>query len=216
MIYMIILAFSLSIDAIGIGLSYGIRGIKIPLTAGGVIGIISFFVIFCSMVFGKFLCNFITEDMGEITGTIILLAIGIWIIFQSIKRQNTPMKKEKTLNFIIKPLGITIKIIRTPESCDLNKSSIIEPFEAIYLGAALSFDSIGVGITSSTFGFDKFIFSLMVCMFQIILLNLGTLFGKKINKIKYLDKISNILSGGILISIAMTKLFLKMVDCIMK
>jgi len=209
---MLILAFSLSIDAIGIGLSYGIRGIKISLAACGVISIISFFVVFSSMAFGKFLCNFITDDIGEIVGTIILLIIGTWIIFQSTKKQNKSIKKEKTFNFIIKPLGITIKIIRTPESCDLNKSSIIEPFEAVYLGAALSFDSIGVGITSSALGFDKFIFSLMVCIFQILLLNLGTIFGKKINKLKYLNKISNILSGGILIGIAITKLFFKILN----
>lgn len=209
MIYMLVLAFSLSIDAIGIGLSYGIRKIKIPFSAECVIGAVSFLVIYVSMAFGKFLCGLITENAGEIIGAVILFAIGIWIISQSLKEQKEQTIKEKTFNFIIKPLGITVKIMRTPESCDLNKSNTIEPFEAIYLGAALSFDSIGVGITSSAFGFNKLIFSLLVCLFQIVLLNFGTMIGKKFNKIKYINKISTVLSGAILIGIASFKIFIE-------
>lgn len=178
MFYMLMLAFSLSIDAAGIGLSYGIRGIKIPISAEAVIGGISFLVIFASMAFGEILCGFISEDAGEIIGAIILLIIGIWIVLQGTNKKEFN-NKDKVFNFMIKPLGITIKIIRTPECCDLNKSFIIEPFEAIYLGTALSFDSIGAGITASAFGFNKFLFSLLVCLFQILLLNSGAFFGKK-------------------------------------
>lgn len=99
------------------------------------------------------------------------------------------------------------KILWYPELCDFNKSSVIEPIEAIYLGTALSIDSIGVGITSSIFNFNEFIFSMLVCLFQIFLLSAGMFFGEKINKIKYVDKISGFFSGMILVAAAAVKFF---------
>ncbi len=211
MIGMAVLAFSLSIDAVGIGLSYGIRNIKIPLPASTIIGAVSFFIISLSMLLGKSLCSLFSNYFGEIIGTIILFIMGVWIVFQGLKKQKQKtVKKEKTVfSFIIKSMGITIKIIRTPELCDLNKSSIIEPSEALYLGMALSFDSIGVGITSSALGFNGIIFPVFVCIFQIIFLNLGFLFGKKATKIEYIDKISPVLSGGILMGMAVLKFVLQ-------
>ncbi len=207
MIGMAVLAFSLNIDAIGIGLSYGIRNIKIPPIASTIIGGISFLIITLSMLLGKSLCSLFSSNFGEILGTIILFIIGIWIVFQGLKKQKqkTPKKEKTVFNLIIKSMGITIKIIRTPELCDLNKSSIIEPFEALYLGTALSFDSVGIGITSSALGFNGIIFPFFVCIFQIIFLNLGFVFGKKATKIEYIDKISPVLSGGILMGMAVIK-----------
>jgi len=206
---MIIMAFSLSIDAVGIGISYGIRGIKISSFAKLVICTISFLIILISMLLGNILYSLVSERTGQIIGSSILFIMGLWIILQGIRNKEEKMrtKEEKTLHFIIKPLGISIKIIQSPEFCDFNKSSIIEPLESVYLGIALSFDSIGVGMTSSIFNFNEFTFSLLVCMFQIFLLSFGVLFGEKINKIKHIDKISNIVSGIILIVIAAVKLF---------
>ena len=212
MFYMIILAFSLSVDAIGIGLSYGVKDIKIPCFGKAIICTISFLTIFLSMSFGELLCRFISEEIGKIIGSIVIFIMGLWIIFGNNKKEKCEKKsdesrKEKSFDFLIKPLGISVRIIKIPEICDLNKSSIIEPIEAIYLGIALSFDAIGIGVTSSAFGFQKLFFSILVCMFQILFLSSGLFLGKLINQIKYIDKISNIFSGGILIVIAILKLF---------
>lgn len=213
MLCMAVLAFSLSIDAVGIGLSYGIRNIKIPIVASLIIGVVSFFIIMLSMLFGKSLCGLFSKDFCEITGTVILFIMGVWIVFQGLKKQkNKEIRKEKTVfRFIIKSMGITIKIIRTPELCDLNKSFVIEPLEALYLGTALSFDSVGIGITSSALEFDGFIFPVFVCVFQIVFLNFGFLFGKKATQMEYMDKISPVLSGGILMGMAVIKFVLRFI-----
>ncbi len=200
-IYMIIIALSLSIDALGIGVSYGIRDIKTPITAKIIICSVSFIILLLSAFFGNIICEIISERIAELIGIAILIILGIWIIIQG-----TTKKKEYTCDK--KTISISMKIIQTPELCDLNKSSVIDPLESVYLGIALSIDSIGVGITSSAFGFNKLIFSFMVCILQIILLSLGIITGKRLNKIKYIDKISNIFSGGALILIACLKLLL--------
>ena len=209
LIYMIIMAFSLSIDAVGIGISYGIRGIKISAFAKFVICAMSFLIILLSMLFGDILYSLVPKYIGQIIGSLILFIMGFLIILQGVKskKEIRNKKKKKTLRFIIKPLGISIKIIQSPEFCDFNKSRVIEPLESVYLGIALSFDSIGVGMTSSIFNFNEFVFSLLVCVFQIFLLSCGILSGGKINKIKNIDKISNIVSGTILILISAIKLF---------
>ena len=155
-IYMIIMAFSLSIDAVGIGISYGIRGIKISAFAKFVICAMSFLIILLSMFLGDILYSLVPKHIGQIIGSLILFILGFLIIFQGMKdkKEKINKKKEKTLHFIIKPLGISIKIIQSPEFCDFNKSQVIEPLESVYLGIALSFDSIGVGMTSSIFNLN--------------------------------------------------------------
>ncbi len=56
----------------------------------------------------------------------------------------------------------------------------IDAKEAIYMGIALSIDSICVGICSSVIGYNSYIFPILVASFQLIFLSFGKLIGEKI------------------------------------
>lgn len=95
LIYMVIMAFSLSADAVGIGVSYGIRGIKLSFFAKVIICTISFAIILISMLFGNVLYGFASEYTGRIIGSLILFAAGVWIILQGLTEKK---KKRSILN----------------------------------------------------------------------------------------------------------------------
>ena len=141
--------------------------------------------------------------------------MGLWIFDQSCSSKNTHISSNsvgtpdytiKVYQFFIKFLGITIQIIRDPISSDLDNSHKIDSKEALYLGIALSLDSICIGIGGSILGMESFIFPFFVAFFQIVFLCLGRFLGKKIRKISFIpNSIWNKISGILLILIGISR-----------
>jgi len=207
-----LLAVALSIDALGIGVSYRLRGINLPLGAKIIISILSVIFTFIAILLGKSIIYIFPPYISKFIGIAILLFMGVWIILQGIKKdekKETEILKDDTIiNIIIKSLGITIKIIRNPLSCDFDKSCRIDPFEAIYMGIALSIDSIGVGIGSAIAGVNSLIIPFAVGFFQLLFLYLGDFLGRKLLMFERVDsKIWVVISGLLLIAIALIRFF---------
>lgn len=204
-INIIFLAITLSIDALGIGISYGVRGINIPLFSKFIISIQTFLIITISLFLGNIVFSFFPTAIRNYTGVIILIALGVFMIIEAYLP-----KKEKTetvRTFSIKQAGITIKIIKSPPVCDFNKSNKIEPFEALYLGLALSIDSFGVSFGSGAFGVFSIFLPLFAVFFQILFLSIGISSGRKISNISKLSENTWItVSGCILIFMGILKL----------
>ncbi len=222
MINYIILAISVSIDSLGIGITYGIRNTKLFLLSKFILFIISVLITSIAILIGKLICFILPNNFTNCIGIFILIFLGLWIIYQSFKNEEnnwsqdsskTPppaiCNKKKSYNFIIKSLGITIQIIRDPISSDLDGSKKIDWKEALYLGIALSLDSIGVGIGGSIVGLNSIIFPILVACFQLIFLSFGNFLGKKISSSINLPKnIWSIISGALLIIIGICRLFI--------
>lgn len=119
---------------------------------------------------------------------------------------NIPKLHKKEYRFFIKFLGITVQIIRDPSYSDFNNSNQIEAKEALYLGMALSIDSIGIGIGSSIMGLNPFLFPILVAFFQLFFLSFGGYLGKKIKDISNIpENIWGIVSGILLIFVGISK-----------
>lgn len=207
LLYIVMLSLSLSIDAFGIGISLGLRSIKFSFIPMAATAVLSFLVTLFAVLFGRTASAFLPLSYIPLISSFMLIFIGIWIIFQAIKKE-TP-KKEVSNNsihtFIIKSLGITVNIIRTPVSCDIDGSKNIDLKEALYLGTALSLDSFGAGFAS---GMSE-IFSPLIPVFsatgQILFITLGILCGKHLKSFKK-DNLFSIISGIIIIIIGIFKL----------
>ena len=142
--------------------------------------------------------------------------MGIFICFQALKKDKKSKKFEekkiknynyqKTYSFFIKFLGITIKIIKDPVSSDFDNSNKIDSKEALFLGCALSIDSLCVGIGGSVIGINTYIFPFLVGFFQLFFLRSGNFLGKKLyNFSKLPSNIWSIVSGILLIILGIIK-----------
>ena len=168
------LAISTSIDSIGIGISYGIRKIKIAKIATIILGIISLISTSSAIYIGKLFGNILPTYVTNYIGSFILIFMGIIILFQALKE---------------------------PESYDLDGSKHIDGKEAIALGIALSLDSFSIGIGTGVLIQNNFyIFPILVVAFQIIFLCIGNILGKKLKSISHIPSFFwNILAAIILI-----------------
>lgn len=210
----LILAISSSIDALGIGTTFGIRNTKVSLSAKIVIYFLILIISSIGIVIGSFISQFLSVSLTNILGSSILIFMGLWIIYNSLKSETLSTKNSNSFKefkhiFFIKPLGITVQIIRSPISSDLDNSKIIDAKEAFYLAFALSLDALCIGIGSSIFGVNPFIFPFFVATIHLLFLSFGTLLGKNVKKIIHLpENIFTIISGLLLILIALSRIFL--------
>lgn len=210
-----ILALSSSVDSLGIGITYGIRNTKISGIAKVILFISSVCITSISLFIGNAITSIFSNSFIAFIASFFLICMGIFVIYQALKNNdeninNKVNKKDtKTYNFFIDFLGITIQIIRNPISSDLDGSKKIDWKEALYLGLALSIDSMCIGICSSIIGYSSFIFPIFVASFQLIFLCIGSFLGQKILSVSSVpDNIWNVLSGVLLICIGISRFFM--------
>ncbi|HOJ77505.1 MAG TPA: sporulation membrane protein YtaF [Bacillota bacterium] len=216
MFTIILLAFSLSLDAFTVGMVYALKGIQIPFYSKLSICFFSIIYSLFALIIGRSLTNLINPYFAKLTGVALLCLMGAGIIIQALVKEDNsrltidqyPLPEEKTLFKIgIKRLGITIKIIRDPLLFDVDRSGSIDSFESLMLGLALSLDAIGVSFGSAMIGFRSFSIPLLIGIFQLLFLNLGTTLAQKINLQNRLSQqLLSMLPGFLLIVLALLKL----------
>ena len=85
----VLLAISLSLDAFGVGLSYGVRKIKIPILSKIIICFFSIFYAGIALIGGKYLASFLPQNISKIIGITILFGMGTLIIIQALIKKIT-------------------------------------------------------------------------------------------------------------------------------
>lgn len=179
----IIISVSLSIDALGIGVSYKLKGVKISTEAKFIIGIISSLMMWGAVNLGKSMSGLFSDNMCKIIGISILVLMGASIIRNSIYS-----KDEATY--------------------DMDKSSDIKGIEAVLLGIALSIDSVSAGIAIAAIGFGNILIPVIVGFMQMFFLYLGDFLISRFHKLQNLNsKVCGFFSGLLLILIALIRLF---------
>ena len=177
----LILALSLSIDSIGIGVTYGFRKTRIPIFSKLILFLVSVFFTSIALYFGKTLTHILPDFIATFVGSAILIIMGIWILIQ---------------------------IFNNDITFDIDNSKVIDYKEAIFLGIALSIDSVSVSIGGGISGLDSIWFPILISVFQILFLFIGEYLGNHLNGIKKIpENICNMVSGVLLILIGVSRLF---------
>ncbi|MCF2943120.1 MntP/YtaF family protein [Paenibacillus tarimensis] len=79
---LLLLALAVSLDGFGVGITYGLRQIRIPVFSVVIIVICSGLVIWVSMLAGGWLTGLLSPAFANYIGAGILIAIGSWALFQ--------------------------------------------------------------------------------------------------------------------------------------
>lgn len=192
MLFSLLLALSLSVDALGIGLSYGLRRITFPLSSLLLLTGETFLMLEVFLRIGQFFSACFPAKLAEGISTGFLLLFGIWLCLQGMGQ-----KKEKEDS----PL-------QSPSLCDKDLSSSIEPKESLLLGFILSMDSFAIGLSAAASGMDVALLPIFAALLQTIFLAAGAKAGARlILHPEPKESLWSLLSGGILIFIALFQFF---------
>ncbi|MDC3412613.1 sporulation membrane protein YtaF [Aquibacillus sp. 3ASR75-11] len=202
----ILLAFAVSLDSFVVGFTYGLRQMYLPIRSIVIIATISSIVFFLSMFVGDFIASFLSPKVAEDIGGWVLILIGIWVIIQFFKTDNTQNDSDPILvNFEIKSLGIVIRILKKPMVADMDKSGAVTGVEAFLLGIALSMDSFGAGIGAALLGFVPLLGAVTIGITTALSLTIGLKSGKIFSYWDWLHRLTFI-PGIILIAIGVLKM----------
>jgi len=192
MIYSIFLAFSLSIDAFGIGISYGVRRIALPKLSALFLAIETFSIMQIFVWIGHQMSSLLPSHLGELLASAFLLLFGFWLFIQGIPKKNAS----------------STSIIQKPSHCDKDMSATLEIKEALLLGLLLSLDSLGIGISVAASGMDVSWLPFFAAIFQILFLFAGKWAGKRLQRSTTMrEEFWSLFSGIILIAIALIRIF---------
>ena len=141
----IFLAIALSIDALGMGTSYGLRRIKLSLWAYAVLFVVSMAVMAASVLFGNLIASFFDYHITEIIASYWIIAIGIWICIGALRKDKSETDRPKK----------------------------ITKLDAVQLALVLSIDSIAAGLAAAPLGITIYLLPVLTATFQIVFLALG-------------------------------------------
>lgn len=206
-ISLLLLAFAVSLDSFSVGLTYGLRKMKIPLKSIAVIAVCSAAVLMAAMMIGQLLESFFSPDLAEKLGGAVLILLGGWILIQFFRPdKNELLCHEKIImNFEIKSLGIVINILKKPMTADFDRSGTINGIEAVMLGLALSLDAFGAGIGAALLGLPPAKLALAAACMSSIFVYAGMKLGSYFAKSGWMQKFSFV-PGILLIIIGLLKM----------
>ncbi|OPA76174.1 sporulation membrane protein YtaF [Paenibacillus selenitireducens] len=204
--WLIILGFAVSssIDNLGVGISYGIRGIRIGFLANLIIAIICFLFSGAGILFGQWLSKVLPGIFPILVGAFLLFIIGIRIILLALPRN----KKHRDSNVDRNETSATNfkEILENPEIADRDKSGEIGMGEAVILGVALSANAVTSGLSAGLLGLSPLAISLTAAIGSFITVWAGVALGRKVASIRIgrltLGQFSTVLSGVIILAIA--------------
>ncbi|THF75477.1 sporulation membrane protein YtaF [Cohnella fermenti] len=222
MLSLILLSMAVSLDGFGVGITYGLRKIRIPVVSVLIISICSGLVILLSMLVGVALSSWLSPDGASALGAIILIAIGGWALLRFIRNRGqdgeesgneepkeAPVprsaQKRALITLEIRRLGIIVQILRTPSVADVDRSGIITTGEAFLLGIALSLDAFGAGIGAALVGYPPLVTALLIATTSGLFLWLGMRVGFLVAGMRWVRRLS-VLPGIILIVMGIMKL----------
>ncbi|AHV96673.1 manganese efflux pump [Paenibacillus sabinae] len=230
---LLLLAFALSLDGFGVGITYGLRKLKIPLLSVLIISFCSGVVMCVSMQVGSLLAKIVSPHLASLFGAVIILLMGCWSLVQLMMQKEGKPDDEAALGTVAKDseelpaladgaakaepdssavfswelrrLGIVIQILRTPSSADMDQSGSISSTEALVLGIALSLDAFGAGLGAALLGFNPLWTSLVIALFSGSILVLGLNTGLRFAGSVWMKRAS-VLPALLLIAIGILKL----------
>ncbi|MFB7642249.1 sporulation membrane protein YtaF [Peribacillus butanolivorans] len=207
MAWLLILGFALSssIDNFGVGISYGIRKIRIKMFSNLLIAIICFLFSITGIVFGRWLSTILPGMFPIIVAVVLLTLIGLRIILLAVPRKNQMAKEVDK-----KPKSIK-GILKNPESVDMDQSGYIGWGESIILGIALSANALTNGLGAGLLGLSPLAISLTAAFGSFITVWAGVTVGQKVANVRIgrftLGQFGTMLSGIIILVLASTQLF---------
>jgi putative Mn2+ efflux pump MntP len=229
---LVLLAFAVSLDGFGVGMTYGVRKIRIPVGSILIISLCSGLVILLSMLVGRFLTSWMSPHGASAVGACILIGIGIWALIQfgrggeSADNENGMSVRSRTANgtepnsasaaasqvsqrtvwtLEIRQWGIIIQILRRPSAADVDRSGIITTGEALLLGTALSLDAFGAGIGAALVGYPPVLTACLIAAASGSFLRMGTQIGFRVAGWRWMKQLT-LLPGIMLITIGLLKL----------
>jgi putative sporulation protein YtaF len=193
------LAIASSIDNLAVGLSYGVRGIRIGLGANLIIAAICFVLSEAGILFGEWIGAVLPGDLPDIVGAVLLFLIGVRILLLVLPREKAARsaKSHGIANWFSRVLAV--------------ENGRIGFVEALVLGVALSANALANAVGAGLLHMPSFAIALSASIGSLLTVSLGVALGLRATHISIgrfdLGRFGTLISGMILVGLAIGQIW---------
>ncbi|OZU88178.1 sporulation membrane protein YtaF [Virgibacillus indicus] len=177
------LVIAVSLDGFGVGITYGMRKILVPLSALFTIMCCSGIIVLAAMSIGSALSSFISPEVAKTIGGSILIFLGLFSLYNIIRPRQENASDESSQNYLT-------AVLSTPDKADLDQSGSITSHEALLLGAALALDAFGAGLGASMLGYAPILTAFLIAFMSGLFVFCGIRIGIVLSKTRQLQKMT--------------------------
>lgn len=202
-----LLVISLCVDACLASFAYGTNKIKIPIGSGLILTGISTLFLIISISLGSIIKGFIPQNLTSFICFGILFVLGFMRLFEGLLKQYLNKKATSSGNIELKLLNfkLVLNVYADAILADIDHSQTLSAKEALYLGIALSLDSLVIGFGVALASVNLMQITILSLVFNSLAIIIGGALGRVCAKKLNLDL--SWLGGATLILLAVLKLF---------
>ncbi|MDG2990627.1 sporulation membrane protein YtaF [Candidatus Synechococcus calcipolaris G9] len=187
------IAIAVSLDSFGVGVTYGARRLRVPLSSLAIITLCTGTTLIFSVWVGEIIVALLSPRLTEVIGGIMLIGIGVFAVLNHVKSQLNRSSRSRSFDLEMleesvksdtagdspesesehESLSVIPEILNDPMAADFDHSNSISLSEAVFLGLALSMDSFVAGISIRLLGYSPWLIILTIAMMSSIFLFLG-------------------------------------------
>lgn len=164
------IAVASNLDNAGVGIAYGVRGVKISGYANLIIALISGVATFIAGVAGNLVIRYIPAHVAAYIGGTVMILVGLWVLSEPFREKLKSRRRNNT---------VLTRILRDPMVADFDQSQHISMTEAIVLGIALALNALAGGFDAGVVHIAIWLTALGVAVFSYLLLGLSAYVGRR-------------------------------------
>jgi len=207
-----LIALSCNLDNVGVGISYGTRGIRLPLATNLFIALLTAAGTWLAMVVGGQVFKFFPPSFGAILGGGILVVMGVWVMVQEVIGRRQPAQVEEihadTKTAPGSWWGHLLEILKEPSAVDYDKSGHIDLKEGTILGLALMLNNLPNGVAAAMIKLPALLTTVAVGILSLLTFWLGISLGRYMGGRSRGAAWTWVVSGIILIGIGLAEIVL--------
>ena len=159
-----------NLDNAGVGIAYGVRGVKISGTANGLIALISGVATLLAGVAGNLIIHYVPSNVATYIGGGVMMLVGLWVLTEPLRSRS----KRRLGDDIV-----FTRILRDPMVADFDRSKHISMGEAAILGVALALNALAGGFDAGVIHIPVWLTSFGVAIFSYLLLGFSAYVGRR-------------------------------------
>ena len=191
----LLFGISASLDALLVGVSYGLRGVHVRLLQNLFISLVALLGTCLSVGFGGLMTPLLPPLIGRLAGSLILMLLGLYYI------------AKWTLTFL---QNRTPEIKTNPKAPALvsaeRSPGRLTASEVLLLSFTLSANNLGIGLSASIAGLTLIPAATATCICSILFLYLGNRLGRS-RLMRLIGGLADPISGILLISLGLIQYF---------
>jgi putative sporulation protein YtaF len=205
-------AISANFDNVGVGVAYGIRGTCVPFLANFIIAVINSSGTAVSMMAGMSIARIFDARMSGVVGGLILMSIGIWAAFRSMRRLDLTVPVEDELRQRLGRLSEMAgprkiwEIVSNPFVAHPDCKGAMGLIESFVIGLGLTMTNVVTGLAAGMIGLNVILLTLVTMVFSMAAIWVGRCAGNS-RAFRWVGRYSGIVSGLLLLCVGILEVF---------